>query len=130
MVADSVAGLSMSRLKMSALWLVMVLMVQTMEPTLACMMPAHGSTRHACCQKMAKDCGAAMGSDQSCCRMERSQTPTEPGTLFSLESGHELNLVAAANVPQRDSAATAEWRAVLSAPPPDNSPGKSSVLRI
>jgi hypothetical protein len=123
-------GLCMNRLKKSALWLVLVLVLQTMGPALACMMPANGPARHACCQKMAKDCGAAMGSDQSCCRMERSQTPTEPGALFSLESGHELNLVAAAIVPQRDSATAAEWRAVLSAPPPDTSPGKSSVLRI
>jgi hypothetical protein len=120
----------MSRLKTSALWLVMVLMVQTMGPTLACMMPARGTARHACCQKMATDCGAAMSADQSCCRMERSEAPSEPGVLFSLERGHELNLVAAAIVPQRESNAAGEWRAVLAAPPPDTSPGKSSVLRI
>ena len=120
----------MSRLKSSALWLMMVLVLQTMGPALACMVPASGSSQHACCQKMAMNCGAAMSGDQSCCRMERSQTPTEPGALFSFETGHEFNFLPTAVSQWDDSVSAAEWRAVSGAPPPDTSPGKSSVLRI
>jgi hypothetical protein len=120
----------MSRLKCSALWLMMVLVLQTMGPALSCLVPTRGSTQHACCRHMAKACGALMGDDQSCCRVERSQNPTEPGTVFSFERGHELDYTPAEISPQRDAVAAAEWHAVLSAPPPDTSPGKSSILRI
>ena len=120
----------MSRLKKSALWLMVVLVLQTMGPALACLAPVRGSAQHACCRKMAQDCGALMGGDQSCCRMERSQNPTEPGTVFSFERGHELDCTPVALAPERDAASSAEWRAVLTAPPPDTSPGRSSVLRI
>ena len=120
----------MSRFRSSALWLMMVLVLQTMGPALACLASAHGTGRHACCRKMAMDCGAVMNGNQSCCRMERNQNPTEPGTVFSFERGHEIDYLPVAIVPQRDSVSAAEWHAVLSAPPPDASPGKSSVLRI
>jgi hypothetical protein len=119
----------MSRLKSSVLWLMLVLVLQTMGPTLACLVPARGSAQPACCREMAKDCGSSMGSDQSCCRVEQSQNSTEPGAVFSLENGHELNYTPVMIAPQRDTAA-AVWQAVLSAPPPDISPGQSSVLRI
>jgi len=123
-------GSRMSRLKSRALCLLLVLVLQTIGPAFACAVPALGSAKHACCRQMATDCGSAMGGDPSCCRMDRSQTPTEPGTVFSVENGHELNYVAVAAAPRIDSSAASVWRAVSSAPPPDTSPSNSSVLRI
>lgn len=122
--------LRMSRLKSGALWLMMVLVLWTVVPSSACLLTARGTAHRACCQQKAPDCSRAMCSDGNCCRMERGQTAAEPGAVFSVERGHELEFVPATIQPLLKSDAASELSTVASAPAPDTSPGKSSILRI
>ena len=116
-----------------ALAMLVVTVLWAVTPAIACMIPLRPMTQaeHECCKKMAQQCGSsAMPSSHSCCRgRERegavSQVPTySPTRPFDVAIIPQMAVLLIASEPILPTLAAHE------APPPEASPGCSSILRI
>ncbi len=102
-------------------------------PAVACFLPMHPMTpaEHECCRKMAQQCGSSlMPSSHSCCQEHQRDDAVNPVSTYSPTRPFSVAIVPQAAFVLIDSALIAPLSAALEAPPPESSPGCTSVLRI
>jgi hypothetical protein len=117
-------------MRKGALWLLVLVVSWTATPLLVCAASPSRAHIPPCCRAMAQHCDQAMGMSGTCCTGEKQQLPVEPATTLSLESTHDLAFVPVGTAPEAKTASSAQQRAADSAPAPDTSPGRTSILRI
>jgi hypothetical protein len=119
--------------KTGALTMTVIAVLWAVTPAIACLMPMHQMTQaeHECCVKMAQQCGSSvMPSSHSCCRGHRRDTAAGPVPTYPPNRPFALAIVPPSSIVLADPALSSPLSAALEAPPPDSSPGCTSVLRI
>jgi hypothetical protein len=127
------SGRLMSVSRAGAFTMTMIAVLWAATPAIACLMPTHQMTQaeHECCLKMAQQCGSsAMPSSHSCCQGHQRETAVSPVSTYAPNRPFALAIVPPMSVVLIDSALTFPISPALEAPPPDSSPGCTSVLRI
>ena len=110
--------------------MLIVVVLWTAMPALACLRSASGPMRHSCCSKMAQDCAAMMGASATCCQARQDGTGVAAIPLFSPEQFQELALLPPRAGLALPAAASDLRFAAFEAPPPAASPGNHLILRI
>jgi hypothetical protein len=116
-----------------ALAMLVVTVLWAVTPAIACMIPMRPMTRaeHECCKKMAQQCGSsAMPSSHSCCPGHERDTAVSPVPTYSRTRPFDVAIVPQTAVLLIASEPILPISAALEAPPPEASPGCSSILRI
>lgn len=116
-----------------ALAMLVVTVLWAVTPAIACMIPTRPMTQaeHECCKKMADQCGSsAMPSNHSCCQGHERDTAVSPVPTYSLTRPFDVAIVPQTAVRLIAGEPILPTSAALEAPPPDASPGCSSILRI
>ena len=111
----------------------LIAVLWAVTPALACLVPTHHMTpaEHACCLKMAQQCGSsAMPSSHSCCQARQRDTAISPVPSYPPNRPFVLAIVPSASIALVDSALTFASLPAMETPPPESSPGSISVLRI
>lgn len=102
-------------------------------PAIACLVPMRAMTQaeHDCCLKMAQECGSSMmPSSHSCCQGHRHDIAVSPVTTYSLTRPFDVAIVPQTSILLIASQSVSLHVPALEAPPPESSPGCSSILRI
>lgn len=128
-------GTLMGMTRARALALLAIALLWAITPTMACVLPGATMTpaEHECCHRMAEQCGSSMmPASHSCCK---AQAPTNTVLPQAQTAGPVRPLTVAVIPPAAFLAAlpTLTLRSHLSflhPPPPEPSPGCSSILRI
>src|SRR5215469_18377818 len=116
-----------------ALTILVVTVLWAVTPAIACMIPTRPTTQaeHECCKKMAQRCGSsAMPSSHSCCQGHERDTAVSPVPTYSPTRSFDVAIVPQTAVLLIASEPILPSSAALEAPPPEASPGCSSILRI
>jgi hypothetical protein len=116
-----------------ALAMLVVTVLWAVTPAIACMIPVRPMTQaeHECCKKMAQQCGSsAMPSSHSCCQGHERDTAVSPVPTYSPTRPFDVAMVPQTAVLLIASEPILPTSATLEAPPPEASPGCSSILRI
>lgn len=111
----------------------LIAVLWAVTPAVACLLPMHQMTpaEHECCRKMAQQCGSsAMPSGHSCCQGHQRDSAINPVSTYSPTRPFSAAIVPQTAFIQIDSASISTLSPALEAPPPESSPGCSSVLRI
>ena len=113
--------------------MLVITVLWAVTPAIACMIPLRPMTQaeHECCKKMAQQCGSsAMPSSHSCCQGHEREGAVSPVPTYSPTRPFDVALIPQTAVLLITSEPTLHSSAVLEAPPPEASPGCSSILRI
>jgi hypothetical protein len=116
-----------------ALAMLVITVLWAVTPAIACMIPLRPMTQaeHECCKKMAQQCGSsAMPSSHSCCQEHEREGAVSPVPTYSPTRPFDVAIIPQTAVLLIASEPTFQSSAVLEAPPPEASPGCSSILRI
>jgi hypothetical protein len=116
-----------------ALAMLVITVLWAVTPAIACMIPMRPMTHaeHECCKKMKQLCGSsAMPSSHSCCQGHERDTAVSPVPTYSPTRPFDVAIVPQTAVLLIASQPILPSSAQLEAPPPEPSPGCSSVLRI
>ena len=119
--------------KSGALTMLVVTVIWAATPAIACLVPMHQMTKaeHDCCLKMAQECGSSMmPSTHSCCQGHRHDTAVSPVTTYSPTRPFDVAIVPQVSILLMASPSVSPRVPALEAPPPESSPGCSSILRI
>ncbi|HEV2396969.1 MAG TPA: hypothetical protein VGS27_08515 [Candidatus Sulfotelmatobacter sp.] len=116
-----------------ALTMLVITVLWAATPAIACLVPMRAMTpaEHDCCLKMAQECGlSVMPSSHSCCQVQRHDTAVAPVSNYSPTRPFDVVLVSqTAILPVAKTSSIASATA-FETPPPESSPGCSSILRI
>lgn len=97
----------------------------------ACLLTARSMEMSVCCRGMAQDCPMrGMDMNSSCCQMHGDNVAAVPEILFFPEHGQNPALAPYRARIESPVISYPVSRSYLEAPPTDNSPGGSSILRI
>lgn len=116
-----------------ALTMLVVTVLWAATPAIACLVPIHQMTKaeHDCCLKMAQECGSSMmPSSHSCCQGHQRETAVSPVATFSPTRPFDVAIVPQISILLVASPSISLGAPALEAPPPESSPGCSSILRI
>jgi hypothetical protein len=116
-----------------ALTMLVVTVLWAVTPAIACMIPIRPMTQaeHECCKKMAQQCGSSsMSSSHSCCQGHERDTAVSAVPTYSPTRPFDVAIVPQTAALLIASEPILPSVAALEAPPPEASPGCSSVLRI
>ena len=122
----------MNRASAFAVALIMVLWAVT--PALACLLPRQEMTtaEHECCQRMAGQCGSTMmPSSHTCCQHPNErETSVSPVSKYSAPRHFTVAVLPQSVFTPINSTSISGHSLEFSAPQPEASPGRSSILRI
>ena len=127
------SGTLMGVSRTGALMMTFVAVLWAVTPAIACLVPMQQLTpaERECCRKMAQQCGSSvMPSSHSCCQGHQRDTSVSPVPTYASTRPFSVAIVPKTSIILIDSAATLPLSPALEAPPPESSPGCSSVLRI
>lgn len=127
------SGTLMKVSRAGALTMTFVAVLWAVTPAIACLVPMQQLTpaERECCRKMAQQCGSsAMPSSHSCCQGHQRDTNVSPVPTYASTRPFSVAIVPKTSIILIDFAATLPLSPALEAPPPESSPGSSSVLRI
>ena len=116
-----------------ALAMLVITVLWVVTPAIACMIPLRPMTQaeHECCNKMAQQCGSsARPSSHSCCQGHEREGAVSPVPTYSPTRPFDVAIVPQTAVLLVASGPVLPTSAALEAPPPEASPGCSSILRI
>jgi hypothetical protein len=116
-----------------ALAMLVITVLWAVTPAIACMIPLRPMTQaeHECCKKMAQQCGSsAMPSSHSCCQGHDREGAVSPVPTYSPTRPFDVATIPQTAVLLIASEPILPVSADLEAPPPEASPGCSSILRI
>lgn len=116
-----------------ALTMLVITVLWAATPAIACLVPARAMTQaeHDCCLKMAQECGSSMmSSSHSCCQGHRHDTAVSPVATYSPTRPFDVAIVPQISILLIASPSPSVHDPALEAPPPESSPGRSSILRI
>jgi hypothetical protein len=116
-----------------ALTMLVVTVLWAVTPAIACMIPLRPMTHaeHECCKKMAQQCGSsAMPSSHSCCQGHQREGAISPVPTYSPTRPFDVAIIPQTAVLLVASEPILLASGALEAPPPEASPGFSSILRI
>jgi hypothetical protein len=116
-----------------ALMMLVIVVLWAAMPAMACLVPMRAMTpaEHDCCLKMAQECGSAtMPSSHSCCQGQRRDTAVSPTPLYSATRPFDVAIVPQVSMLVVVNLPVSFPVPALEAPPPESSPGASSILRI
>ncbi len=115
----------------NALLMLVVAILWTALPAVACALTPDTMAQPACCKGMPADCGqVGMAANGPCCQLHGESPVVSPAPLYSSEHLRQLAVVpqqAFLQAPPDIGTATSR---VFNAPPPNGSPGNISILRI
>jgi hypothetical protein len=116
-----------------ALAMLAITVLWAATPAIACLVPMHQMTKaeHDCCLRMAQECGSAMmPSSHSCCQGHHRDSAVSPVPTYfptrSLDVALAPQTVILLSPDSSISLTSPAWEA----PPREESPGCSSILRI
>lgn len=116
-----------------ALAMLVITVLWAATPAIACLVPMHAMTQaeQDCCLKMAPECGSSsMPSSHSCCQVQRHETAVTPVSTYSPTRPFEVAIVPQTAILLGAKSSTFASVPAFDAPPPESSPGCSSILRI
>jgi hypothetical protein len=116
-----------------ALAMLVITILWAVTPAIACTIPLRPMTQaeQECCEKMAQQCGSsAMPSSHSCCQGHEREGAVSPVPTYSPTRPFDLAIVPQIAVLLIGSEPILPTSTALEAPPPEASPGCSSILRI
>jgi hypothetical protein len=116
-----------------ALAMLVITVLWAVTPAIACMIPLRPMTQaeHECCKKMAQKCGSsAMPSSHSCCQGHEREGAVSPVPTYSPTRPFDVAIIPQTAVLLIARKPILPASAALEAPPPEASPGCSSILRI
>jgi len=119
--------------KAGAQTMIVIAVLWAVTPAIACLVPMHHMTpaEHACCLKMAQQCGSSvMPSSHSCCLGHQREIAASPVSTYPPNRPFAVAIVLPSSIVLADSTLTSSLWETLEAPPPESSPGSISVLRI
>jgi hypothetical protein len=119
--------------KAGGLTMLVITVLWAATPAIACLVPMHQMTQaeHECCKKMAKECGSSMmPSSHSCCQGHQRETVVSPVARYSPTRPFDVALVPQISILLISIPSVSLNVPALDPPPPESSPGCSSVLRI
>jgi Na+(H+)/acetate symporter ActP len=118
----------------SASWaMLLITVLWAATPAIACLVPMHQMTKaeHDCCLKMAQECGSSMmPSSHSCCQGHDRDNAVSPVATYSPTRPFDVATVRQTAILLATSSSVPLKSLALEAPPPEASPGCSSILRI
>ena len=104
------------------------------SPVMACLIPGVEMTaaERECCHKMAYECGpSAMASSHTCCQTSpQRDSAVSPTPTYSPARHFAMAVIPQGTVAVSHSASISRQLPTFEVPPPEPSPGCSSVLRI
>jgi hypothetical protein len=113
--------------------MLVITVLWAVTPAIACLVPMRAMTQaeRDCCLKMAQECGSSMmPSSHSCCQGHRHDTAVSPVTTYSPTRPVDVAIVPQISILLVMSQSASPRVQALEAPPPESSPGCSSILRI
>ena len=116
-----------------ALIMLAITVLWAATPAIACLVPMHTMTQaeHDCCLKMAQECGSSMmPSSHSCCQVQRHDTSVTPVSTYSPTRPFDVAVVPQMAIPLLVNTSNFARMEACETPPPESSPGGSSILRI
>lgn len=116
-----------------ALTMLVITVLWAATPALACLVPMRARTQaeRDCCLKMAQECGSSMmPSSHSCCQVQRHETAVTPVSNYSPTRPFDLVVVPQTAILPVAKTSTFATTTAFETPPPESSPGCSSILRI
>jgi hypothetical protein len=119
--------------KTGALAMLVITVLWAATPAIACLVPMHQMTKaeHDCCLKMAQECGSSMmPSSHSCCQGHQRDAAVSPVATYSPTRPFDVAIVPQVSILLAASSSVSFHIPALESPPPESSPGCSSVLRI
>lgn len=119
--------------KVGAFTMLVITVLWAATPAIACLVPTYQMTKaeHDCCLKMAQECGSSMmPSSHSCCQGHGHNIAVSPVTTYSPTRPLDGAIVPQISILLTASQSVSLHVPALEAPPPESSPGCSSVLRI
>jgi hypothetical protein len=119
--------------RIGALTMLVITVLWAATPAIACLVPMHQMTKaeHDCCLKMAQECGSSMmPSSHSCCQGHQRDTAVSPVGTYSPTRPFDVAIVQPISILLISSPSGSLNVPAREAPPPESSPGFSSVLRI
>jgi hypothetical protein len=127
-------GTLMQVSRTGALTMTLVTVLWAVTPTVACFlpMPAMSAAERECCHKMAHQCGSAvMPASHSCCQTSHQRDSViSPALTYSPARHFNMVVVPRSAFVPIHSASVSRHFLASEAPPPEPSPGCSSILRI
>lgn len=119
--------------RIGALTMLVITVLWAATPAIACLVPMRAMTQaeHDCCLKMAQECGSSMmPSSHSCCQGHQHDPVVSPVTTYSPTRPSDVAIVPQISIQLIASQSVSIHVQALEAPPPESSPGCSSILRI
>src|SRR5215469_14094447 len=119
--------------KVGAFAMLLISLLWAATPAIACLIPLRPMTQaeHECCKKMAQQCGSSMmPSSHSCCQGHERETAVSPVSTYSPTRPFDVAIVPQISILLTSSPSVSLHVPALEAPPPESSPGCSSILRI
>ena len=116
-----------------ALAMLAITVLWAVTPAVACLLPTRPMTaeEHECCRKMAHQCGSSvMPSSHSCCQPNQGERAVGPVSTYPPTRSFAVAVVPQTAIVLINPTSVATHLAALEAPPPEASPGCSSILRI
>jgi hypothetical protein len=116
-----------------ALAMLAITVLWAATPAIACLVPMHQMTKaeHDCCLKMAQECGSSMmPSSHSCCQGHHRDNAVSPVTTYAPTRPFDVAIIPQTPTLLAATSLVPLKSLALEAPPPEESPGCSSILRI
>lgn len=99
-------------------------------PAFACLLGMPPAQQHSCCSQMEQHCDSAgMDAHGSCCQVHQQNVPFAPAPVYT-EHSQNFAIVAQQVAAQVSSVVGGQSSIAFEAPPPRDSLGGSSILRI
>ena len=116
-----------------ALTMLVITVLWAVTPAIACVVPMRAMTQaeRDCCLKMAQECGSSlMPSSHSCCQVQRHDTAVTSLSNYSPTRSFDVAIVPQTVIPLVAKTPSFTSMTAFETPPPESSPGCSSILRI
>lgn len=116
-----------------ALTMLVITVLWAATPAIACLVPMRAMTQaeRDCCLNMAQECGSSvMPSSHSCCRGRRHDTIVTPVSTYSPVRPFDVAIIPQTAIPLVAKTSLFTGVPAFETPPPESSPGCSSILRI
>jgi hypothetical protein len=120
----------MSRLRQCGAVVMAFLVLWSVVPAAACLLPAGAMSRPACCSGMPTDCTHTMSADRSCCELRYQDPAAEVIPPYSPVSTHEFLFILGQTAVQHGMDSPSYSSIAAHQPAPTSSPGISTILRI
>jgi hypothetical protein len=132
LTSEPKSGTLMQVSKAGALTMTLVAILWAVTPALACLIPMQQMTpaERECCRKMAQQCGSSVMQSHSCCQGHQRDAAIGPVPTYASTRPFNVAIVPQTSIVQIVSACVSRLSPALEAPPPESSPGCTSVLRI